>query len=61
MSMRKLEKKGFEITTKGILEELGDDFRKTLSELGFEEAVKGYEKMRSAEWERVLKQDSLRL
>lgn len=57
--MRKLEEKGFEITTKNLLKELGDDFRKTLSELGFEKAVKGYEKMRDAEWKRALKQDSL--
>jgi len=49
----KLEEKGFDITTKNLLEELGDDFRKTLSELGFEKAVKGYEKMREAEWKRV--------
>lgn len=49
----KLEEKGFDITTRDLLEELGDDFRKTLSELGFEKAVKGYEKMREAEWKRV--------
>jgi hypothetical protein len=49
----KLEEKGFDITTKDLLEELGDDFRKTLSELGFEKAVKGYEQMREAEWKRV--------
>lgn len=56
--MRKLEEEGVEITTRDLLEELGDDFRKTLSELGFQKAAKGYEKMRDAEWERVLKQDS---
>ncbi len=51
--IKKLEEKGFEITTKELLEELGDDFRETLSELSFENAVKGYEKMRNAEWKRV--------
>jgi len=55
----KLEEKDFEITTKDLLKELGDDFRKTLSELGFEKAIKGYEKMRDVEWERILKKDSL--
>ena len=57
--MSKLEEKDFEITTKDLLKELGDDFRKTLSELGFEKAIKGYEKMRDVEWERILKKDSL--
>lgn len=51
--IRKLEEKGFEITTKDLLEELGDDFKKTLNELSFEKAAKGYEKMRDAEWKRV--------
>ncbi len=51
--MRKLEDEGFEITTKDLLEELGDDFRKTLNELSFEKAAKAYEKMRDAEWKRV--------
>ncbi len=43
----------YEITTKDLLEELGDDFKKTLSELSFEKAAKGYRKMRDAEWIRV--------
>ncbi len=41
------------MTTKELLEELGDDFRKTLSELSFEKAEKEYKKMRDAEWKRV--------
>ena len=49
----KLEEKGSEITTKDLLEELGDDFRKNLSELSFEKAEKEYKKMRDAEWKRV--------
>jgi len=49
----KLEEKGSEMTTEELLEELGDDFRKKLSELSFEKAEKGYEKMRAAEWKRV--------
>ena len=51
--IRKLEEKGSEMTTKDLLEELGDDFRKTLSELSFEKAEKEYKKMRDAEWKRV--------
>jgi len=51
--MGKLEDKGSEMTTKELLEELGDDFRKNLSELSFENAEKGYKKMRDAEWKRV--------
>ncbi len=42
-----------EITTKDLLEELCEDFKKTLSELSFEKAAKGYKKMRDAEWNRV--------
>jgi hypothetical protein len=38
-----------------LLEELGEDFKKTLSELSFEKAAKGYKKMRSAEWKRVFR------
>ncbi len=51
--MERLEEKGSEITTKELLEELGDDFRKSLNELSFEKAAKGYKKMRDAEWKRV--------
>ena len=49
----KLEEKGSEISTKDLLEELGDDFKKNLSELSFEKAEKEYKKMRDAEWKRV--------
>jgi hypothetical protein len=49
----KLEEKGSEITTKDLLEELGDDFRKNLNDLSFEKAEKEYKKMRDAEWKRV--------
>jgi hypothetical protein len=49
----KLEEKGSEITTKDLLEELGDDFKKNLSKLSFEKAEKEYKKMRDAEWKRV--------
>ncbi len=49
----KLEEKGSEMTTRDLLEELGDDFRKSLSELSFEKAEKEYKKMRDAEWKRV--------
>lgn len=42
----------YKITTKELLKELGDDFRRTLSELSFENAAKAYEKMRDAEWKR---------
>ncbi len=37
------------ITTKDLLEELGDDFRKSLNELSFEKAEKGFKKMRDVE------------
>jgi len=49
----KLEEKGSETTTKDLLEELGDDFKKNLSEMSFETAEKEYKKMRDAEWKRV--------
>lgn len=51
--IEKLEEKGSETTTKDLLEELGDDFRKSLNELSFENAAKGYKKMRDAQWKRV--------
>ncbi len=41
------------ITTKDLLEELGDDFRKSLNELSFEKAEKGFKKMRDVEWSRI--------
>ncbi len=43
----------YEIITKDLLNELGEDFKKTLCELSFEKAAKGYEKMKDAEWKRV--------
>ncbi len=49
----KLEEKGSGMTTDELLVELGDDFRKNLSELSFETAEKEYKKMRDAEWKRV--------
>ncbi|MCE8425108.1 MAG: hypothetical protein J5U17_04960 [Candidatus Methanoperedens sp.] len=51
--VEKLEEKGSDMTTKKLLEELGDDFRKTLNELSFEKAEKEYKKMKDAEWKRV--------
>ncbi len=42
-----------EITTKELFEELGEDFKKTISELSFDKTVEAYEKMRDAEWMRV--------
>jgi deoxyhypusine synthase len=51
--IEKLEEKGSETTTKDLLEELGDDFRKSLNELSFEKAAKEYKKMKDAEWKRV--------
>ncbi|VVB91367.1 Uncharacterised protein [uncultured archaeon] len=51
--MGKLEEKGFEIATKDLMEELGDDFRKSLVELSFEKAEKGYKNMRDVQWHRV--------
>ena len=42
-----------EITTKDLLEMLGEDFKKTINELSFENAAKEYKKMRNAEWNRV--------
>ena len=51
--MEKLEEKGSEMTTKELREELGEDFRKNLSELSFDKAEKEYKKMRDAEWKRV--------
>jgi len=50
--LKKLEE-GYETTSRKLLAEFGEDFRKKLKELGFEEAVKGYEKMRREEWRRL--------
>ena len=40
-------------TTEPLLEELGEDFERTLGELSFEKAEKGYKNLRFAEWNRV--------
>ncbi len=50
--VEKLEKGNSEMTT-NLLKELGDDFRKSLNELSFEKAAKGYEMMKDAEWKRI--------
>jgi len=50
--LRRLEEGGFELTTRELLDELGEDFRKSLKELSFEDSLKGYERMREAEWKR---------
>ena len=44
---------GFEMTTKEILEEMGEDFKRSLDELSLEKALEGYESMRDAEWKRI--------
>ncbi len=43
----------YEITTETLLEELGEDFERTLSELSFEKAEKEYKNMSDAERNRV--------
>ncbi len=48
----RLEAGKFEVTTEELLEELGSEFEKELSEINFEEAVGLYEKIREKEWER---------
>ncbi len=45
--------RGAQRTTRELLDELGEDFRKSLEELSVEDAVEGYEEMRDAEWERT--------
>jgi len=49
--LRKLEGE-FKTSTDELLEELGRDFVKDLSEISFEQAVEWYEKMREVEWRR---------
>jgi len=51
--IRKLEESRVEVTTKELLDDLGDDFKKSLDELEFVKALEGYKKMRDAEWERT--------
>jgi len=49
--LRKVEGE-FKTSTDELLEELGRDFVKDLSEISFEQAVEWYEKMREVEWRR---------
>ncbi len=51
--LKKLEESKTEISTKELLEELSDDFKKCLDELDFEKALEGYKKMRDGEWKRI--------
>ena len=51
--LKKLEESKTEISTKELLEELSDDFKKCLDELDFEKALEGYKKMRDEEWKRI--------
>ncbi len=51
--LKKLEESKTEISTKELLEELSNDFKKCLDELDFEKALEGYKKMRDAEWKRI--------
>jgi predicted CopG family antitoxin len=51
--IKRLEEGGFEITTDKLLDELGGEFEKNLKELSLERAVKGYKRMRDAEWKRL--------
>jgi len=50
--IHRLEEGKLEVTTEELLEELGSDFEKDLSEISFEDAVGLYEKMREKEWSR---------
>ena len=51
--LKKLEESKTEISTKELLEELSNDFKKCLDELDFEKALEGYKKMRDEEWKRI--------
>ena len=51
--LEKLEESRTEISTKELLNELDSEFKKSLNELDFEKAVKGYERMSDAEWKRI--------
>ena len=51
--LKKLEESRTEISTKELLDELGDDFKKILDEISLEKAIEGYKKMRDAEWKRI--------
>ncbi len=51
--LKKLEEVRTEISTKELLKELGDDFKKSLDDLELEKAIECYKKMRDAEWRRT--------
>jgi len=51
--LEKLEEIETEVSSKELLEELGEDFRNSLKELDFDRVVEGYEKMREIEWKRT--------
>ncbi|ADC66043.1 conserved hypothetical protein [Ferroglobus placidus DSM 10642] len=51
--LKKLEESKTEISAKELLDELGEDFKKSLNELDFERSVEGYERMRDMEWKRI--------
>ena len=51
--LKKLEESRMEISTKDLLKELGNDFKKSLDELELEKAIEGYKKMRDTEWKRI--------
>ena len=51
--LKKLEESRTEISTRELLKELGNDFKKSLDELDFEKVIEGYKKMRDAEWKRI--------
>ena len=50
--LKRLEEGGFELTTRELLDELGESFRENLRKLSFEDSLRGYERMREAEWRR---------
>jgi hypothetical protein len=51
--IHRLEEGKLEVTTEELLEVLGSEFEKDLSEISFEEAEGLYEKMRDKEWKRL--------
>ena len=50
--LKRLEERGFEETTVELLDELGEEFKESLKKLSLEDALRGYERMRDAEWKR---------
>ena len=48
-----MEDGSFEVTTEELLDEMGEDFRRILDEISFDEAVEVYMMMREAEWSRT--------